>query len=438
MPGNHDWYDSLVSFARTFCRPERGFAGGRTRQTRSYFALQLPGRWWLLGIDLQLGADFDEPQIRYFRDVAARMTDPAHIILCVPEPQWIYAENYPDDRSYSGEVLEYFEREILQRPIAVFLTGDLHFYKRHENAAGVQKIVAGGGGAFLHPTHAPRLRTLQGGFRQRACYPPPAVSRRLVWRNLLFPALNPRYLPIPATLYTLSAWFASASLTSADIGSIDRALRAAINGAVRDPFNGLWLMTFVTAFVFFTDTHSRIYRISGGIAHALAHLFAAFGLGWLAVQLTTKALGLRFGDLPQMLLSAALTFVGGGIAGALILGVYLLVSWRVFGRHANEAFSSLRIQDYKHWLRGCVDPDGRLRLFAIAVDRVPRRWKRRKSGADRALEPQDGAAGTPRLIEWLRLQPRGGGQYAVDGVDERGRRYRRGSTSNDAPAKGIR
>ena len=44
-----------------------------TRQTRSYFALQLPRDWWLLGIDLQLGADLDEPQVRYFQQVAARM-----------------------------------------------------------------------------------------------------------------------------------------------------------------------------------------------------------------------------------------------------------------------------------------------------------------------------------------------------------------------------
>ena len=43
-------------------RPERGFAGCPTRQTRSYFALALPANWWLLAIDLQLGADLDEPQ----------------------------------------------------------------------------------------------------------------------------------------------------------------------------------------------------------------------------------------------------------------------------------------------------------------------------------------------------------------------------------------
>jgi hypothetical protein len=53
IPGNHDWFDSLVAFSRAYCRPERGFAGCRTRQTRSYFALALPHDWWLLGVDLQ-------------------------------------------------------------------------------------------------------------------------------------------------------------------------------------------------------------------------------------------------------------------------------------------------------------------------------------------------------------------------------------------------
>ena len=168
VPGNHDWFDSLVAFSRVFCRPERGFAGCRTAQTRSYFALQLPQDWWMLAVDLQLGADMDEPQLRYFREVAARMGPAAKVILCVPAPQWIYEAGYPDQSSYSDSVLCYLQDEVLGRRPAVFLTGDLHFYKRHENADGVQKIVSGGGGAFLHPTHAPGVPTLRGGFEERA------------------------------------------------------------------------------------------------------------------------------------------------------------------------------------------------------------------------------------------------------------------------------
>jgi hypothetical protein len=50
----------------------------------------------------------------------------------------------------------------------------------------------------------------------------------------------------------------------------------------------------------------------------------------------------------------------------------------IFGAYTNEAFSALRIQDYKHFLRLRIRPSGTLEIFPIAIDRVPRR------GQDRA------------------------------------------------------
>ncbi len=425
VPGNHDWYDSLVAFSRLFCRPERGFAGCRGQQTRSYFALQLPGKWWLLAIDLQLGADLDEPQVAYFQEVAKRIEPDAHVILCVPDPQWIYEKSYPGHSTYEDETLVYFEQRILKRPIAMFLTGDLHFYKRHERADGVQKVVAGGGGAFLHPTHAPRTETVSGGFRQRACYPDEDTSERLTWRNFLFPLLNPSYMWIPAVMYCLSAWLASASLTAADTRDLPSAFHAAISGAIRDPFNGLWLLTFIAAFVFFTDTHVRWFRVLGGISHALSHLVGAFALGWIALLITTRWWGLGFGDITQMLVSGLITFCGGAVVGSLVLGVYLFLSLRIFGRHANEAFSSLHIEDYKQWLRLRITPDGELTLHALAIDRVPRAWRREKQGEREACVPRDARATPPRLLEKLVMKPRAGGGYAVSGIDQSGRNYQR-------------
>jgi hypothetical protein len=144
IPGNHDWYDSLVAFSRTFCRPERGFAGCPTRQTRSYFALRLPANWWLLAIDLQLGAELDEPQVKYFQKVAERMDDTARLIFCVPEPRWILEDAYPRHASYEELTsTRFLEEKVFKRKARVFLTGDLHFYKRHEDAEGVQKITPG-------------------------------------------------------------------------------------------------------------------------------------------------------------------------------------------------------------------------------------------------------------------------------------------------------
>ena len=65
-------------------------------------------------------------------------------------------------------------------------------------------------------------------------------------------------------------------------------------------------------------------------------------------------------------------------AGSIIMGVYLLVSVNVFGRHSEEAFSGLRMQDFKHFLRLHIDNTGKLTIHPIKVERVPRKWRDRK------------------------------------------------------------
>jgi hypothetical protein len=400
IPGNHDWFDSLIAFSRLFCRPERGFAGCRTQQTRSYFALHLPQDWWLLGIDLQLGADFDEPQVQYFQKIATQMSSSAKVILCVPEPQWIYECTYPGADSYNERTLEYFQKSVIKRPVRVTITGDLHFYKRHADAAGNQKIIAGGGGGFLHPTHRPDTQELRKGFVEQACYPTRGQSARLAWRNLLFPFLNGKACGLPAVVYGLSAWFVSSRLNLADLDTFPQAVRSAMAVAVRDPFSGLWLMLVVAGMVFFTDTHSKLYRIIGGGLHAVAHMFAALGLAWLAMHFTIDVLGLNYGAPLQLIVAGALTCIGGGFVGGLVIGLYLLISISVFGRHNNEAFSSLRIQDYKQWLRLRIDAAGTLTIWSFALDRVPRRWKADASGRPVADDPR---ATAPREVDRIEI-----------------------------------
>ena len=139
IPGNHDWYDSLVSFTRLFCSG-RWFAGWRTKQTRSYFAARLPRGWWLIGTDVQLGSDLDQPQVEYFESVAKEMDPDDRVILCNAEPHWIYAQAYGQtDSDYNENNLAFLERT-LGRKIVVFLAGDLHHYRRHEDPDGKSKM----------------------------------------------------------------------------------------------------------------------------------------------------------------------------------------------------------------------------------------------------------------------------------------------------------
>jgi hypothetical protein len=88
----------------------------------------------------------------------------------------------------------------------------------------------------------------------------------------------------------------------------------------------------------------------------------------------------------------------GWVLGSTILGLYLLVSLNVFGRHSTEAFSPLRIEDWKCFLRLHIDRAGALRIFPVGLQRVPRDWKPGRDGTGPELEPADGPL-TPTLIE---------------------------------------
>ena len=151
IPGNHDWYDGLASFVKQFCQG-RWIGGWRSTQTRSYFALALPHNWHLWAVDVALGTDIDTGQLDYFEERARALQPGAQIVLCSAKPTW--TATHHDDPT-APDVLEYFERTVIGDRAALRLTlsGDLHLYARYTAADGENKIIAGGGGAYLSPTH---------------------------------------------------------------------------------------------------------------------------------------------------------------------------------------------------------------------------------------------------------------------------------------------
>jgi hypothetical protein len=421
VPGNHDWYDGLSAFTRLFCSDIGGrrFAGWWTRQRRSYFALKLPHRWWLIGSDGQLQSDLDVPQIEHFREIAARHMQPGDkVILCLSAPVWVYAEKYRTiERVFDETDLIYLREEVFAKAgvrVRAYLAGDLHHYRRHEetaaSAAGqppVHKIVTGGGGAFLHPTHEEDVSLLREEavtedarartFEVKATYPDMARSKRLAWRNLLFPVLNPGFGIVPATVYLMTAWLVGAAAGGVAPASVPEALRVTVSAFQGHPGLTLWMLAIVATFLAFTDTHSRVYRVLGGLSHCVAHLAVIFFLGWGTRDIATRWLGL---DGPVRSGVAGLgIFFGGWVVGSIIVGAYLLVSVNVFGRHSEEAFSGLRVQDFKHFLRLHVGADGALTIWPIKIEQVPRNWRDRRPEDATAshVVPQDPLV--PELIE---------------------------------------
>jgi hypothetical protein len=408
VPGNHDWYDSLVSFTRLFCGSRRRWFGGwQTRQTLSYFAIKLPHGWWLVGTDVQLDSDIDDPQLDYFRQVAARMAKGDRVILCTAEPHWITEARYARfDPTASQRNLEFLEHEVFKDRIEVFLSGDLHHYRRHAAPDGRQKITAGGGGAFLVPTHHDEheVAEVSDGFVCVASFPHPEDSRRLAWRNLLFPYYNPKFGVITAILYLLLGWSVQAPVAQYDLSQVGAAVGALRDAVLRSPVAVYWGLLVLFGFYYFTDTHSPRYRFWGGLSHGVAHLAAAFFVGWGSAFLAAHAMP-HAPHWQHLLLTGACLLAGGYVVGAELMGVYLLVSLNGFGRHNTEAFSSLRCEDFKSWVRLHVTPEGALRIYPIKLRRVARRWRAGAPTADASgerralLVPDDPRATPPALIE---------------------------------------
>jgi len=413
IPGNHDWYDGLAAFMRLFCA-HRWVAGRRTRQSRSYFALKLPQNWWLLGTDVQLDSDIDVPQVEYFRSVAALIGPKDRVILCNAEPAWVRATVAKRRRGYLENNLDYLQEKVLGKRISVFIAGDLHHYRRHEDPEGRQKITAGGGGAFLHPTHAPEAKVLLDGYVEKKSFPDEETSRRLARKNLLLIRYSPLFGLITGALYLLLALAAYAEVGQLGLSRFPEVLSAVAHAMVLRPLTLVMGVATVGSMVAFADVALGRWRLLAGVLHGMAHILAAFFCAWGAAYLTTSVLGVCPELAPdglsctdgwlhlagKFLLNTVLTFIGGFLVGPFVVGFYLWISVNVFLAHSNEAFGSLALPDWKNFLRLRIDPDGSLTIFPVGVERVPRKWKKTHAGPYApAYEPDDPRATDPQLIE---------------------------------------
>lgn len=308
IPGNHDYYDSLRAFSRVFLTNESFIEVSeskvRTPQNRSYFALRLPHKWWLLATDVQLGSDIDPDQVEFFRNLGIAADE--RIILCTPEPHWLYPKRADEGVLESlPTALETLETEVLNRKVSVYIAGDVHHYMRYESEDGkVHKITAGGGGAFLHPTHRTWENKItddvDGGreFQQKKCFPSKGRSFLLSFKNFLFPILNPRFGVLTGLLYLvlavvllpsiarLGATLSGATMRSGEIQDLFVMLLHN-EAALPDPLQSLlffigYLVT-VGGFIAFTEVPGTVGRVILGGLHGTAQWLAAYFITYSAL-----------------------------------------------------------------------------------------------------------------------------------------------------------
>jgi hypothetical protein len=402
-PGNHDWYDGLVMFLAFFCREKPLHMGAwRSRQRRSYFALQLTDNWWLWSVDIQLADDMDQPQADYFKIIAERMPQNSKIILCGAEPGWLYTEK----NAKSFEIVDYAVSIAVRakrgHAVPILLSGDTHHYSRYASETGVQFITSGGGGAFLHPTHQlednipirwldkPATLSLKRDPATNqpadnvACYPTKETSKRLLWRNLWFPVTNIDFAMLMGIIY----WMFAVGVT----------LR---------PEWDAYIIVFVvfagalTKYTQYQEKSNRLAIYGSGILQGLGHTCAVILLTKVAFSMNADhfATGQWYEFWLWLLMLLVEVGLPGGVIGAFIFGLNLLITCRWFKLNDNDAFSALRLDTYRNFLRIRLK-DNEVTIYPIGLDKIPPRhdWQPNPKAAP-------GNSSEPIFVPKRNLQP---------------------------------
>jgi hypothetical protein len=366
IPGNHDWYDGLDGFGRMFRRREqedddirpsvvgisqmmlehyaewarefvRGgkvekpkalvLAGYTPVQNASYFALPIAPSLHALGVDRQLTTT-DTRQTDFLRNYYRDNPGDATLVL-LPDP--IYRFGSP---SRSGtRMIENLRLDLAARDTFV-LTGDIHHYQRTERGK-LLHVIAGGGGAFLHPA-----RVAKGGLLHAAAWPDAAQSRRLLrgvpikiarGRSGFLPHLSLLALFAPAVWFGLKLYDKAGVVVAAPVA--------------------------MTLFI------GSVYALIGGVQRRKSVIPFAFGAALLTALLPLASSFLlrlvldRMGYSAPTLWIGALTLTFTVFAGAFIFGAYLAVL-TFLGFEHTQAFTALDHPGFKHFVRLRVRADG--------------------------------------------------------------------------------
>lgn len=369
IPGNHDWYDGLDGFGRMFrrrpdapsgasMRPSvvaverrqlehaadwaKGLMLGRmvkklpalvldgytTVQNASYFALPLSEHVHLIAVDRQL-KQIDFRQRVYFRDWLAQHRKVLPLVM-IPDPVLQFGLESPSGRGAVSAI----GLRLSAKPHLI-LSGDLHHYQRWSEGLS-QHVVAGGGGAFLHPTGQRDLPSQRGS----KAWPDRRQSRALLaavpWRVMLGRA---GFLPHVVVLLLL-------------LPLLDRYQRLHVR-LLEEPWR-IAVTALAAAVVL-----ALIGGVRKGEAVAIAALAALAGAGIAVLPVgVAVAVAAVPWTLPLGWLSDLLILVGAAFGGALLFGSYL-TALTAFGLEHTQAFTTLGHPGFKHFLRLRLRRDGR-------------------------------------------------------------------------------
>jgi hypothetical protein len=313
-------------------RPRRlALVGYDPVQDASYWALPLAPGLEAWGVDRQLGR-LDYRQRLFFAE-RRRAAPSGRLLFVAPDPAVAFGEKHaPGARMLSACRLS------LERDAILYLTGDMHHYERRVAGSASTHLIAGGGGAFLHGT---RITPSPSG--PAACaYPTAAMSRRLLAQ-------------VPLKLMVGSSGFIL-HLVLALIASLE--LGAAARGTTTLVVTGCVIAAALAAGLYANVGHNK--------AHPLAVGAVAVPFG-VVLGLLPMTLHLSLPHIVPVVDWDIGVLVVFAFVGALVVGLFF-TTITLLGLEHQQAFAVLSHPGFKHFVRLCVHPDGRVEAFAIGKD----------------------------------------------------------------------
>ncbi|HEX6766714.1 MAG TPA: hypothetical protein VF103_14570 [Polyangiaceae bacterium] len=365
IPGNHDWYDGLDGFQRLFRRrsnedevrasiagisqamlehyaewTRQFYRGGKVKkpqalalagytpvQNASYFAFPISRAVHLYAVDRQL-TTIDPRQSRFLGDLYREQSASAAWVL-LPDPVY----HFGNPSKTGTAMVEALQLDFEAREHFV-LTGDVHHYERLRRGR-LLHVIAGGGGAFLHPA-----RLAPGGLPHEVKWPSAAQSRRLLRHVPLKIGLGRSgFLPHIVLLLLFAPGISFGIQFYERLGVILSA-----------PFATTFVLTVLLALIGGVRRRPKVLPLA-----FLAALVTA-----LLPIVSSYAIGHAFENIGLTLPFAAVlvgTLIATVFLGVFVFGAYLAVLTGLGFEHT-QAFTALDHPGFKHFLRLRVRADG--------------------------------------------------------------------------------
>lgn len=360
VPGNHDWYAGLDGFGRLFRarrmklehaekkedlsidrfgqighfiewveafrlgtnvvkRAALALTGYTPVQEASYWAFRLAPGIDMWGADRQLRlVDFQQ------RAFFAEERDPDRaLVVCLADPPYAFLE--PSDAGQ--EILRALDVTIEDDGLLV-LTGDTHHYCRQKLGQGTQ-VIAGGGGAFLHPACINRVGLPEPEAEFPGRKTTLVLALQVPWQIAHGRSgfvVHTVVALAQAPLFVLQWW------THQSAGAVSIAVS---------------VIAFIACFFLGGFRKKRLW---------IASLSAICG-GTIGLLPFVIFAGMKYLHLARSLAVLAASFAASVYVGTLAVGTYLMLL-TILGLEQHQAFSALAHPGYKHFVRLRFAKDG--------------------------------------------------------------------------------